>query len=92
MSTQVGVKGQVVIEKPIRKALGVEPGYVAVQRIVGHRVEIAFYPPDHGSSLRGALSGYIGEPVAEYGEAEDRAWTAAARAKAQADEAGEDDG
>ena len=82
MSTQVGTKGQVVIEKPIREALGVEPGYVAVQRIVGHRVEIAFYPPDHASSLRGALSGYIGEPVAEYGDAEDRAWTAAARVKA----------
>lgn len=82
MSTQVGVKGQVVIEKPIREALGVEPGYVAVQRIVGRRVEIAFYPPDHAGSLRGALTGHVAEPAAEYGEAEDEAWTSAARDKA----------
>ena len=82
MSTQVGTKGQVVIEKPIRDALGVEPGYVAVQRVVGRRVEITFYPPDHERSLRGALSGYVSEPLPEYGDAEERAWISAAREKA----------
>lgn len=77
----VGTKGQVVIEKPIRDALGIEPGYVAVQRLVDDRVEIAFFPPEHERSLYGALSDYVAEPVAgeEWGKAKERAWRDAAR-------------
>lgn len=56
MSTKVGTKGQVVIEKAIRDELGVEPGWLAVQRVVGDRVELRFFPAEHDRSLHGVLA------------------------------------
>ncbi len=53
MPAIVGQKGQVVIEKALRDALGIEPGYIAVQRIVDDHVELFFYPPEHNRSLKG---------------------------------------
>ena len=55
MPVRVGTKGQVVIEKEIRDALGIEPGALAVQRLVGDHVEIRFLPAEHQRSLRGRL-------------------------------------
>jgi len=57
MFTTLGQKGQIVIEQAIREALGLKPGYVAVQRLVGDHVEIYFYPPEHHNSLKGLLVG-----------------------------------
>ena len=78
MSTKVGTKGQVVIEKSIRDRLGIEPGYVAVQHAVEDRVEIHFFPPDHERSLRGTLAGETKAKVSPDGaaweEALDEAW------------------
>ena len=45
MTSLVGRKGQVVIAKEIRDRLGIEPGWVAVQRMVEGHVEIHFLPP-----------------------------------------------
>jgi bifunctional DNA-binding transcriptional regulator/antitoxin component of YhaV-PrlF toxin-antitoxin module len=56
MSTIVGTKGQVVIEKRIREDLGVQPGSIALQRRIDDRVEIRFLPPEHNRSLLGILS------------------------------------
>ena len=56
MPSKVGQRGQIVIEKPIRDALGLEPGYIAVQRLVAGHVEVYFYPPEHEQSLRGVLA------------------------------------
>lgn len=82
MTYLVGNKGQVVIAKEIRERLGVKPGWVALQRLVGDRVEIYFLPPEHRESLKGGLAQYLKTRVPP-GEAWDRArrtaWEAAAR-------------
>jgi len=82
MAYLVGAKGQIVIAKEIREHLGVKPGWVALQRLAGDRVEIYFLPPEHHETLKGSLAKYIKAHVAP-GEAWDRAreaaWEAAAR-------------
>jgi bifunctional DNA-binding transcriptional regulator/antitoxin component of YhaV-PrlF toxin-antitoxin module len=80
MAHLVGEKGQVVIEKPLREALGVQPGYVTVQTLVGDHVEIRFFPPEHNRSLRGALSKYVTRSLSsdELHEIREKAWAEAA--------------
>lgn len=80
MPSTVGEKGQVVIEKPIRDALGIEPGYVAVQAVVGNHVELRFYPPEHDRSLKGILAGYVRRSISEeeWPQAKEDAWAQAA--------------
>ena len=79
----VGPKGQVVIEKEIRERLGVEPGWLTVQRAVDGHVEIYFVPPPHNRSLKGVLAPYISRqvPVDSWAEAKEAAWAEAARVK-----------
>ncbi len=43
------------IAKEIRDALGVRPGWRAIQRLDGDRVVIEFLPPKHRRSLAGIL-------------------------------------
>ena len=52
----VGSKGQVVIAKDIREQLGIQPGWIAVQRIVDGQVVLDFLPPPHRRSLKGILA------------------------------------
>lgn len=80
----VGAKGQVVIAKEIRERLGVKPGWVALQRLVGDRVEIYFLPPVHGESLKGCLAKYLQAQVAPgeaWENARQTAWRAATSEK-----------
>lgn len=63
MDYKVGPKGQVVIAKELREALGVEPGWVALQRLREDCVEIRFLPPEHRESLYGALKPHIRRTV-----------------------------
>ncbi len=76
----VGSKGQVVITQPIREQLGVGPGWLTVQRIVGDHVELHFIPPPHRASLKGALSGHLERTVSEeeWERARDEAWASLA--------------
>lgn len=77
MSTKVGTKGQVVIEKSLREALGVEPGWLAEQRRVGEdRIELRFYPGEHERSLRGVLADAVSRPLPadRFDEARRVAW------------------
>ena len=76
MSYKVGTKGQVVIAEEIREALGVEPGWLATQNLVGDHVEIRFFPPEHERSLLGSLSGVVKRSVSaeEWPAARERAW------------------
>lgn len=75
----VGEKGQVVIEKPIRESLGIQPGFVAVQSVVGDHFEIRFYPPEHRRSLHGRLERYAKRSVSpdEWARAREEAWDSA---------------
>jgi bifunctional DNA-binding transcriptional regulator/antitoxin component of YhaV-PrlF toxin-antitoxin module len=81
MAHLVGEKGQLVIEKPIRDALGIQPGFVAVQSLVGDHVEIRFYPPEHRRSLQGRLAKYVKRPVSqeEWTQVREQAWAEAVR-------------
>ena len=81
MANVVGEKGQLVIEKPIREALGVEPGFVSVQTLVEDHVEIRFFPPEHRRSLRGILAGATRRHVSpeDWDKARQEAWDAASR-------------
>lgn len=81
MATKVGTKGQVVIEKRLREELGIEPGFVAVQRRVEDGVEIRFYPAEHSRSLKGALADAVTRRPAKDEDWEairERAWREAA--------------
>ena len=55
MSSRVGDRGQVTIEKQIREELGVYAGDQAIQRVEDGRVVIEFVPGPHDRSLAGAL-------------------------------------
>lgn len=81
MGHVVGEKGQIVIEKPIREALGIEPGFIAVQAVVDDHVEIRFYPPEHRRSLRGRLARFAKRSVSEeeWAQAREQAWATAVR-------------
>jgi bifunctional DNA-binding transcriptional regulator/antitoxin component of YhaV-PrlF toxin-antitoxin module len=75
---KVGTKYQVVIGREARRRLGIEPGWVAVEAIVGDHLELRFLPPEHGRSLAGDLGRYAGGVGApEPAEEEERAaWEA----------------
>jgi len=75
MGRKVGPKGQVVIDQAIRQALGVRPGSIALQRLVGDRVEIRFLPPLHTRSLKGLLGRFVQGRPADMDDTE-AAWEA----------------
>jgi bifunctional DNA-binding transcriptional regulator/antitoxin component of YhaV-PrlF toxin-antitoxin module len=59
MAHKVGTKGQIVIEREIRKRLGVQPGWQALQIPAEDHVKIYFIPPPHRRSLLGAARPFI---------------------------------
>lgn len=81
MVNVVGQKGQVVISKEIREQLGIQPGWLALQRLVDDHVEIYFVPPQHRTSLKGSLAKYVERSIGsgeEWRQARDAAWHSAA--------------
>ncbi len=93
MSSKVGAKGQVVIEKVIRDALGVKTGFIAVQSIVADHVRIHFYPPEHNTSLKGILAGSRRRSVdpEKWPAARRHAWQAAVKEEWEKERASRDD-
>ncbi len=55
MASRVSERGQITIDRTVRTQLGVQPGMVAHQRVVGGRLEVMFLPAPHHRSLFGAL-------------------------------------
>lgn len=81
MKYTVGSKGQIVISKDIRERLGIQPGWTALQKLVGDHVEMYFLPPEHSMSLKGSLSIYTSVRVQsgeEWQQAREAAWAEAA--------------
>ena len=72
----VGTKYQVVIEREARRKLGIEPGWVAVQTVVGDHLELRFLPPEHDRSLAGSLGRYAKGTTPEAVDEERAAWEA----------------
>ena len=65
MAYLVGPKGEIVIAKDIRDRLGVEPGWISLQRLVDDHVELYFLPPGHRKSLKGSLAEHVKVHVGE---------------------------
>lgn len=55
MSSRVGERGQITIEKSIREELAIYAGDEAVQRVVDGRIVIEVIPGRHHRSLAGSL-------------------------------------
>jgi AbrB family looped-hinge helix DNA binding protein len=82
MAHTVGPKGQIVISKPTRERLGIEPGWQALERVVGDHVELYFIAPPHDRSLKGILASKLRRrPAGGLDAAREQAWQKAARDK-----------
>jgi bifunctional DNA-binding transcriptional regulator/antitoxin component of YhaV-PrlF toxin-antitoxin module len=78
MASKVGARYQLVIDPEVRERLGVKPGWVAVQTVVGGRLEVVFLPPEHDSSLAGSLHEYARgrPPITDWQDVKREAWEA----------------
>ena len=76
MKYTVGPKGQIVIAKDLRERLGVEPGWLALQRVEGDHLVVYFLPPEHRESQWGVFAPYITRSISdeEWPEAREHAW------------------
>ena len=76
MSSRVGERGQITIEKVIREELGIYAGDETVQRVEDGRIVIEVVPGRHRRSLAGALRDQVRRaPPDESWEAlRDAAW------------------
>ena len=73
IEVELGADGRVLIPREIRERIGIEPGWIARQRVVGAHVEILFIPPDPGP-----LRSQATVSPQEWHEARERAWAEAA--------------
>ena len=55
MSAVVNPRGQITVDRAIRKALGVTSGMVAVQQVLDGQLVITFIPAPHRRSAAGIL-------------------------------------
>ena len=74
MTSRVGERGQITIEKTIREELGIYAGDEAVQRVEDGRIVIEVVPGRHRRSLAGSLKRKVGR------RPDDESWEALRRA------------
>ena len=70
MTSRVGERGQITIEKSIREELAIYAGDETVQRVEDGRIVIEVIPGRHRRSLAGSLAPKVGRRPA------DESWTA----------------
>ncbi|HUG94870.1 MAG TPA: AbrB/MazE/SpoVT family DNA-binding domain-containing protein [Pleomorphomonadaceae bacterium] len=78
MSSRVGDRGQITIEKGIREELGIYAGDEAVQRVEDGKIVIEMVPGRHRRSLAGAAAPHIRRrpPDESWDALRDAAWAA----------------
>ena len=59
MSSRVGERGQITIERAIREELGIYAGDEAVQRVEDGRLIVEIVPGRHRRSLAGTLRAHV---------------------------------
>jgi bifunctional DNA-binding transcriptional regulator/antitoxin component of YhaV-PrlF toxin-antitoxin module len=64
MASQVSERGQITIDRMVRRQLGIRPGMVAYQRVVGGHLEVIFLPEPHRRSLYGVFHHGTEQPQA----------------------------
>jgi AbrB family looped-hinge helix DNA binding protein len=74
MSSVVGERFQITIEKSVREQLGIKPGDRAVERVEDGRLVVEFAPAPHHDSLLGILHQPGMEPITDWQAVKDRAW------------------
>lgn len=74
MTSRVGERGQITIEKAIREELGIYAGDETVQRVEDGRIVIEVVPGRHRRSLAGSLKGKVAR------RPNDESWEALRRA------------
>jgi len=79
MTSRVGERGQITIEKSIREELAIYAGDEAVQRIEDGRIVIEVIPGRHRRSMAGSLRDKLGRVPADesWPALRDAAWAAA---------------
>jgi bifunctional DNA-binding transcriptional regulator/antitoxin component of YhaV-PrlF toxin-antitoxin module len=60
MTTRIGARGRITIERSIRAELDILAGDEVVQRIEGQRIVLDVIPRSHSRSLAGVLRGQVG--------------------------------
>ncbi len=65
MTSRVGERGQITIEKAIREELAIYAGDEAVQRVEDGRIVIEVIPGRHHRSMAGVLRDKIGRTPAD---------------------------
>ena len=55
MAAVVNPRGQITVDRTVRERLGVRPGMIAVQQILGNQLVVTFIPAPHERSLAGVL-------------------------------------
>ncbi len=55
MPAVVTPRGQITVDREARERLGVRPGMVAIQQVVGNQLVVTFVPAPHDRSLVGVL-------------------------------------
>lgn len=68
MVTRVSGRGTITVDRELRRQLGVQPGMIAHQRVVGDRLEVVFLPDPHSRSLFGVFQDRSEPPLVTDGE------------------------
>ena len=73
MTSRLSGDGRITIDQRARRALGVEPGMVAVQVLVAGHLEVHFIPPRHNRSAFGMLAVRPGTEIPSWDVIRERA-------------------